>query len=360
MIKSRIGIIGCGGIADGKHMPSIAKLPNVDIVAFCDIVKERAIAAAKKYGTQNARVYTDYNDLLKDPQVNNVRVLTWNPTHCRITEAALNAGKDVLCEKPMALTYEEAQRMVQAAKKNNRHLSIGYQHRFDLDVEYTKQEVLKGTLGDIYFAKARVIWRRSLPVWRRLVKNEQGGGSFIDIGTHALDTVLWLMDNYKPRYACATKYNIFNNRPDCGNRFGTWKPGWVDVEDSAFGFIVMDNGATILLESSYCLNTSEETRSIQYLLAGTKAGIDNFGDTLKITGDENGCMYTKCPELQTGGVAFFAGKDNSPSFREQECFENAIRGNNELRTLPEEAACVVKIIEGLYYSAETGKPYFFE
>lgn len=100
MEKLKIGIIGCGGIANGKHMPSISKLDNVEMVAFCDIIPERAEKAAKEYGTPDANVYTDYKELLKDESINNVRVLTQNNMHAKISIDAMKAGKHVLCEKP--------------------------------------------------------------------------------------------------------------------------------------------------------------------------------------------------------------------------------------------------------------------
>ena len=102
--KIRVGIIGCGGIANGKHMPAISKVKEVDMVAFCDIIEERAIEAAKKYGTPDAKVYTDYKELLKDESIVTVHVCTPNRSHSFITIDALEAGKHVMCEKPMAKT----------------------------------------------------------------------------------------------------------------------------------------------------------------------------------------------------------------------------------------------------------------
>ena len=108
----KIGIIGCGGIANGKHMPSIQQLDGVEMVAFCDIIPERAQAAAEKYGAPGAKVYTDYRELLRVPEINNVRILTPNYLHAQMSIDAMRAGKHVMCEKPMAMNYAQAQEML--------------------------------------------------------------------------------------------------------------------------------------------------------------------------------------------------------------------------------------------------------
>jgi len=127
--KFRIGIIGCGGIANGKHMPSLAKLDNIEMVAFCDIIEEKAKKAAKDFGTKDAKVYLDYKKLLEDKTIDIVHVLTPNSSHCPISCDALEAGKHVMCEKPMAISAAEAQKMVDTAKKTGKKLTVGYQNR---------------------------------------------------------------------------------------------------------------------------------------------------------------------------------------------------------------------------------------
>ena len=158
-----IGIIGCGGIANGKHLPALKKLPNVRMVAFCDIIPERAEKAAKEYGVPEAKVFTDYKELLKLQDIEVVHVLTPNRSHSFITVDALEAGKHVMCEKPMAINAAEAKKMVEAAKRTGKKLTIGYQNRFRPDSLYVKGECEAGTLGDIYYAKATALRRREVP-----------------------------------------------------------------------------------------------------------------------------------------------------------------------------------------------------
>ena len=269
---TRVGIIGCGGIANNKHMPSLSKVPNCEMVAFCDIVVERAELAAKKFGTEDAKVYEDYKELLKDESIDVVHVCTPNRSHSFITVDALEAGKHVMCEKPMAINSVEAKKMLDASVRTGKLLSIGYQNRFRGDSLYMKSESEAGTFGDIYFAKANAIRRRAVPTWGVFLNEyEQGGGPLIDIGTHALDLTLWVMDNYKPKYCVGTTYHKLNKDTDQGNDWGNWDPDAFSVEDSAFGFVVMENGATIVLESSWALN-SLEVREAVCSVCGTKAG----------------------------------------------------------------------------------------
>ena len=159
----KIGIIGCGGIANGKHMPALAKVADAEMVAFCDIIPERAEKAAKEFGTPDAKVYTDYKELLKDPAIDVVHVCTPNRSHSFITVDALEAGKHVMCEKPMAINSAEAQKMIDAAKRTGKKLSIGYQNRFRDDSLYLKKEAEDGTFGEVYYAKATAIRRRAVP-----------------------------------------------------------------------------------------------------------------------------------------------------------------------------------------------------
>ena len=355
----RIGIIGCGGIAKGKHMPALQKLDGCEMVAFCDIIPERAEQAAEKFGTPDAKCYIDYKELLADKTIDIVHVCTPNRSHSFITVDALEAGKHVMCEKPMAINSVEAKKMLDAAKRTGKKLTIGYQSRFRDDAQYMKQETLDGTFGEIYYAKATAIRRRAVPTWGVFLNEyEQGGGPLIDIGTHALDLTLWMMDNYKPKYCVGTTYHKLNNDTNTANMWGDWDPEKFTVEDSAFGFIVMENGATITLESSWALNMADPREAIT-TICGTKAGADML-DGLRINGVHNGRQYILKPDFNSGGVAFNDGKKSEkPAEREARLWINAIRNDTNPITLPEQAYCVTQILEGIYESAKTGKPYYF-
>ncbi len=358
--KLRIGIIGCGGIANGKHMPALKNCSDLaEMVYFCDLVIARAEEAAKKFGTPDAKVCTDYKELLADKTIDVVHVCTPNRSHSFITVDALEAGKHVMCEKPMAINAEEAQKMLDAAKRTGKKLTIGYQNRHRADSMYIKKECEDGTLGEIYYAKATAIRRRAVPTWGVFMNEyEQGGGPLIDIGTHALDLTLWCMDNYKPKYCVGTVYHKLGEKFPTGNAWGDWKPGELTVEDSAFGFIVMENGATVVLESSWALN-SLDVREAVTTLCGTDGGADMEGG-VRINGIRNGRQYVLQPNLSAGGVAFYDGAGSgSPHDNEARLWLNAVINDTDPFVLPEQALVVSRILEGIYISAKTGQPYYF-
>ena len=356
----RIGIIGCGGIANSKHMPSLKKVADSEMVAFCDIIPERAEKAARDFGTEGAKWYTDYRELLKDETIDVVHVCTPNRSHSDITVAALEAGKHVMCEKPMAINSAEAKKMLDAAERTGKKLSIGYQSRFRPDSEYLKAEAESGTFGEIYYAKATALRRRAVPTWGVFLNEyEQGGGPLIDIGTHARDLTLWIMNNYKPKYCLGTTYHKLNKDTSTGNAWGDWDPEKFTVEDSAFGFVVMENGATVILESSWALNTLDVREAVT-TVCGTLAGGD-MTDGVRINGVRNGRQYVLTPNMNVGGVAFNAGKKNeSAADKEERLWIEAVRNDTEPRTLPIEAYTVTRILEGIYESAKSGTVYNFD
>lgn len=363
MNKVKIGIIGCGGIANGKHMPALSKLSNVELVAFCDIIEERAQKAAAEYGAPGAQVFTDYKELLKlDLDV--VHVLTPNKQHSFITVDALEAGKNVMCEKPMAINSVEAKKMLDAAKRTGKKLTIGYQNRFRPECLYLKEMCKNNELGDIYYARAQAVRRRAVPTWGVFLDEEnQGGGPLIDIGTHALDLTLWEMDNYEPAMVVGTTYRKLADTENAANAWGPWDPKKFTVEDSAFGFVRMKNGATIVLEASWALNTLlvDEAKTI---LCGDKAGADMLGENgaLRINGEKYSKTYTTMPDLSAGGVAFYDGDSaGSPAELEAKMWiDHVLDDSKPLITKPEQAIVVTQILEAIYESAKSGKPVYFD
>lgn len=359
MEKMKVGIIGCGGIANGKHLPAIKAVGNIEIVAVCDIIEERAIKAKEEYGTEQTKVFTDYKELLKLEEIVSVYVLTPNRSHSIISVDALNAGKNVMCEKPMAINTEEAQKMVDAAKKTGKILTIGYQNRYRPDSRYIKSACEHGDLGEIYYGKAHAIRRRAVPTWGVFLNEyEQGGGPLIDIGTHALDLTLWMMDNYEPESVMGSTYRKLADQKDTGNSWGDWDPEKFTVEDSAMGFIKMKNGATINLEASWALN-SLDVDEAKTSLCGTKAGAD-MKDGVRINTVKYGKQVVEKPGLDASGVAFYDGSAEKPEELEQKTFYNAVMNGGELVVKPEQALVVTKILEAIYKSAETNKAVYFD
>jgi len=353
--KLKVGVIGCGAISVQKHLPAIAKIDEAEVTAFYDIVPEKAEKLREEFGAQGAKTYTDYRELLKDGSIDVVHVCTPNRSHSPITVAALEAGKHVMCEKPMAVSYEEAKKMTDAAKRTGKLLTIGCQYRCMPAPLYLKKVCERGDLGEIYFAKAHAVRRRAVPTWGLFLNEiEQGGGPLIDIGTHALDMTLWMMDNYRPKSVTGSVYKKLNGNPDCGNIFGPWDPKEYTVEDSAFGFIKMENGATIILETSWALNTLDVGEGI-CTLCGTKAGAD-MKDGLRINSDDLGKLTVKKPDLSAGDAQYASMEPGDIECRN---WYDAILHGAELRVKPEQALVVSQILEGIYESARAGKQVHF-
>ena len=369
MEKVRVAIVGCGGIANQKHMPSLAKFPErAEMVAFCDIIPERAEKAAKQYGVEGAKVYTDYKEMLADKsvEIDVVHVCTPNVAHCPITVAAFEAGKHVMCEKPMAHNTEDAQKMLDAWKKSGKKFTIGYQNRFRDDTTTLHASCEAGELGEIYMAKAHALRRRAVPTWGVFPnKALQGGGPLIDIGTHALDITLWMMNNYEPLSVSGQVFYKLG-RDEHGHEgtvFGPWDPKTFEVEDSAFGLVKMKNGAVIYLEASWALNVLKSMEA-STTLCGTKAGaeIHHGGsyptDELIYNTIEHGQQMEKTIS-PAGVVDFFEGGAAAEAVREQDQWLDAILNDKEPLVKPEQAFVVTQILDAIYKSAETGKEVFF-
>ena len=353
MAKLRIAIIGCGGIANGKHMPSLkANADRAEMVAFCDLIPERAEKAAKEYGIADAKCFTDYKEMLADEslKIDVVHVCTPNVSHCPITVAAFEAGKHVMCEKPMAQNTADAQKMLDAWKASGKKFTIGYQNRFRSDTQALHASCEAGELGEIYFAKAHALRRRAVPTWGVFLNKElQGGGPLIDIGTHAGQVFCKLgRDPHSPE----------------GNVFGPWDPETYEVEDSAFGLIKMKNGATVFLESSWALNVLKSIEA-STTLCGTKAGaeIHHGGsfekDELIYNSAEHGLLMEKMisPGIH---IDYFRGGPAAEAVREQDQWLNAIINDTDPLVKPEQAFVVTQILEAIYKSAQTGREVCFD
>jgi predicted dehydrogenase len=369
MQKLRVGIIGCGGIAMLKHFPALAKLRDrAQIVGCCDVVEERAANACSKYGSSGAKVYTDYRRLLENPGIDVVYVLTPNVSHAPITVDSLEAGKHVLCEKPMAATSADAKKMLDASRRSGKKLTIGYQNRFRRDMQILHAMCRNDELGEIYFARAHAIRRKGVPTWGVFPdKSKQGGGPLIDIGTHALDITLWAMNNYKPKLVTGSVYQKMKDHPE-GNMFGPWDPKTYEVEDSAFGFIKMENGATIYLEASWALNVARDQEGL-VVMCGTKAGLETVGEgagapTAPVDGPgrvithsvSHGQLVDTEPMLRRGpGPADFGNEPFRVADAESTAWLDAIVNDTEPYVKPEQAYTVTRILEAIYQSAESGK-----
>jgi predicted dehydrogenase len=357
MSELRVGIVGIGGIADGKHLPALAKFPNVKMVAFCDLIEEKAKVGAQKYGVSGAKVCTDYQEML-GMDLDIVHVCTPNSSHAEISVTFLDNGSHVMCEKPMAHNAESARKMMDAVRRTGKLLEIGYDNRFRADSLYLKQLCENSELGEIYFAKAIAIRRRAVPTWGVFLDGEkQGGGPLIDIGTHALDLTLWLMDNYEPVSVVGSTFHKLSQRENAANAWGPWDPQKFTVEDSAFGFIKFKNGATVTLEASWALNYVDAREAV-CVLCGTEGGAD-FHNGLRINGEKYSKLYLNKIQLDGKGVAFYSGDQHDRIAIEFQTWLDAVTKGTPQIVKPEQALVVSEILEAIYQSSASGQPVNF-
>lgn len=367
MGKLKIGIIGCGGIANQKHFPALKNNGELnEIVAFCDIIRERAEKAAEEFGSQGAKVYTDYRELLADPEVEVVHICTPNVSHSEIAVASFAAKKHVYCEKPMSHDTAEAEKMVEAWKASGMQFTVGYQNRFRQEVQNLHAACKNGDLGEIYYGKAHAVRRRGVPTWGVFMDKEaQGGGPLIDIGTHALDITLWCMDNYDvDRVSGSVFYKLGGLQQAMeGNLFGPWDPETYEVEDSAMGYITMKNGAAISLEASWALNMLE-SREASTTLCGTAAGAEIHSG---MSYSKNELIYNRGRNGQlmeetispVGGVAYFGGGGGEEGTIDCRQWLEAVKNGTEPLVKPEEALGVTKVLDAIYKSAREGREIKF-
>ncbi|WP_203567592.1 Gfo/Idh/MocA family protein [Aestuariimicrobium ganziense] len=361
--KLRVGVIGLGFIAHYKHLPGLAAVADdVDIIAFCDFEEEKREKYIKEYGVEDSYTTDDWKKVVADESLDAVYVLTWNVSHAEITCAALEAGKHVLCEKPMAISSEEAEKMVETAKRTGKILTIGYQNRFRDDVQMARKAVDDGVLGDVYVSKAHAIRRRGVPTWGVFTDVEkQGGGPLIDIGTHALDLALWLSNNYEVDSVTGSVFHKIAEMP-YGEAGSNFPQDNFSTEDSAFGYVKMKNGAMIFLEAAWAINFAH-SREAAVTLAGTKGGVelDHDGDAV-MKATINNVVAGRTVTTQPAATRFFSpgGSTASPeAVAEQKTFIGAIRDGKDLVVLPEQALVVTRVLEAIYNSAKSGDPVKF-
>ena len=356
----RAGFIGCGSIAKVKHLPVLAEDGRIAPVALYDI-NRGAAEGCKGQFQLDADVVDEAAAILRRDDIDIVYVLTPNATHAVLAIEALNCGKHVVCEKPMALTRADADKMLAAARENRRVLHISFQNRYTDQALTLKRLISEGMFSPVYHAKAYAIRRRAEPTWGVFLdKALQGGGPLIDIGSHAIDLALWLAGNFEPSYLSCGAYRHIAERGSEANRNGNWDPARMKMEDSAFGFVVMQNGMTLSVDAAWALNTESELEaSVDVFGAGAGAHL-RANKGLSIVREMGGQMFTEMP-CDSGAPRTMSPPTSasSPARREYEDYLGRILSGDVQNQAASEAAAVTGIIEGLYESARTLRPFVF-
>lgn len=337
----KVGLIGAGGIARGAHLPGWRALDDVQLTAVCDSNPEAAEAMAKDFDIPH--VFTDFREMLK-LDLDCVDICTPNRFHTPAARAALNSGKHVLCEKPLAVTTEEVRTLGDAARKNGRILMTAQHFRFTDKITALKNYVAAGGAGDFYHARVCAMRRNLIPVRPGFIDPDlSGGGPCMDIGVHALDAAMHLMGFPKPVRVTGATAVHFAKGHDIPGAWGEWDRQLFGVEDFASGFVHFENGATMVLEASW-LGHQKAAEDVSFVLFGKKGSVT--WPLNEVCSCVNGTFVT-------GQVS--PGKKLQPPHTEEIfAFAKAIREDLPSPVPVEETLRVIAILEGIYRSAETG------
>ncbi len=342
----KVGIVGVGGIAKA-HMPGWAASEHADVVAGSDI----AAQALGQWGAlyKVSKLANDPAELFNDPDIDIIDICTPNRYHAPIAIAALNAGKHVICEKPLAPTPAEIRQMIEARDRSGKLLMTAQHFRFRGDAQALKAELATGALGDIYHARSWMLRRGNLPVRPGFIyKKHSGGGPTIDIGVHILDLTLWLMDNPQPVAVSGVAKAPLAHRQGA---FSAWRmapvPQDMDVEDFAAAFVRFETGATLVLETSWLLHHDTLSEDTQVWLYGT----------------EGGCHWPTCTILETNyttkqfsnRILQLTQDKMEPHALECVEFAKAIAEGRPSPAPAEQSLQVQAILDGIYRSQEAGR-----
>ena len=346
----RVAFIGAGTIIQRAHIPGFQRIDNTETVAICDVNAGRAQEVADATGID--AVYTDYERMLAEVQPDITVVATPNVFHKPMTLAAITAGSNVLCEKPLALTYADAVEMLEKAAEKGVVLNVGTHFRYAPTTRAAKAHIDAGFLGKVYAARA--IWQRrsGIPGFGGWFTNNAlaGGGSLFDIGIHALDRALYLMGYPKPISVTRASFAEFGPR---GMGLGGWGNETVepipnaafDVDDLAWAFVRFENGAVMQFQVSWAAHMPEESAAELY---GTEGGAYLDNSDLNLYTTMNGQMVDIKPTIPQGGL-------DSYSYL-MENFVRYLDGDESAEIMtPAQALTSVRIVDGIMRSAETGR-----
>jgi predicted dehydrogenase len=342
----QIGIIGAGNIGN-VHMNEFKKVPDAVIAAVTDVYLPLAEARALEHGIP--KVHASYEAMLEDPELDAVIIAVPNEMHAAIAIRALEAGKHVLLEKPMAINAESAKQIIRAHRSTDRVLMIAHQMRWESINLQVKEQIDKGALGQIYNVKAGWMRRKGIPGWGTWFTqmSKSGGGPLIDIGVHMLDLSLHLMGNAKPVSVFGTTYAEFGPKR---KGIGTWgKPDWngtYDVEDLATALIKLDNGSTLNLDVSWAAHTDMLDNQPYLYVMGSEGGATLRGN--------QGRLFTEMFDRTADVELSVPAQDEGARVRQSRHFVECIREGKEPITSGLSGLANNLVLEAIYESSRTG------
>ncbi|MGG1515345.1 Gfo/Idh/MocA family oxidoreductase [Paenibacillus oryzisoli] len=346
--KLKIGVIGAGSISD-LHFASYVKEEQAELFAVCDLNRERAEGKAAKYNIPH--IYTDYRELLANPEIDAVSICTWNNTHAELSIAALRAGKHVLVEKPLCKTVEEALQIGQAVQETGKTLQVGFVRRYDTNAQLAKHFIDNGQLGSIYYAKASCLRRLGNPGGWFSDVERSGGGPLIDIGVHVIDVCWYLMGRPKPVSVSGNTYRQLGNRANIKN-LNFYKAADYDaehntVEDLANALIRFENGASLMIDVSFTLHAKKDEISVK--LYGDKGGVELEPELTFVT-EVLDTITNVSPQTNNKSIEINSAFQNEISH-----FVSCVLSGETPISPVEDGINMMKILCGIYESAAKGQ-----
>lgn len=353
MEKLKVGVIGAGSIST-LHLNSYKNNSRVVLTAICDLNEERAREKAESYNIPN--VYINYKDLLEDSDVDAISICTWNNSHAEIAIAALDAGKNVLVEKPLCKTVEEAMQVQRAVNRNNKVLQVGFVRRYAENTRTLQKFISSGELGEIYYAKASCLRRLGNPGGWFADIERSGGGPLIDLGVHIIDLCWYLMGKPKVKSISGNTYNKLGNRANVQNlsfyQAADYDASKNSVEDMANALIRFENGASLYVDVSFTLHAKESER-ISAKLYGEKGGAE-IEPELFIVSEKHDTILNITPQVDNLSFDFVKGFQNEIDY-----FVGCCLDEKKILSPVEDGVEMMKILCGIYESAENGKEIYF-
>ncbi len=340
----KVGVIGVGGIAR-SHMPGWAASEYAEVVAGSDISEPLLQKWGSEFGVST--LVSKADDLINDPAIDIIDICTPNNYHAPLAIAALNAGKHVLCEKPLAPSPADIQKMIAARDASGKMLMTAQHFRFSGTAKAMQAELETGVLGNIYHARSWMLRRAAAPTRPGFIlKDHATGGACIDIGVHILDLTLWFMGNPKPISVSGVARTELAHKKGAFSTWGGPIPQEMNVEEFASAFVRFETGATLILEVSWLLNHDTQGEDMQMWLYGS----------------EGGSHWPKCEIYQTNYATqqlynrSLQIKKDIHEPHAQECIEfaQAVSEGGPSPVPAEQSLQVLTILDGIYRSQETG------
>jgi len=348
----KIGIIGTGGISR-MHQRIYQEVGGFEIIAVCDIAKERAVRAAEEWGVPKKHAFTSYNKMLEMEEIDGVSVCTYNQAHRRPTVAALRAGKHVLCEKPMAATLKDATAMAKAAKESGKVLQIGLNPTFHPQLQFARKLVDEGVLGDIYYSETSGCRRRGTPGGSFIYKKTAGAGAIVDIGVYNMHSALYVMGYPKPSRVSAITEDYITHQDA---RFAE-----MDVEEFGAAWVRFENGGVMVFKISWAVHQNSLGgtfilgKQAGLSLGGTVLYADELSEQVKQLAEAEGLTPEADPPEGMTTIRFSGFPDVDCWKLQMKYFGEAIRSNGPSPIPPEGVLLTNVIMDGIFRSHRAGR-----